>query len=126
MTEFTCLELSIVLWLAHITVQFFPAMSQWGLNYLVTPRDEPQPEGLMLGRATRTLANYVENLGPFVAADLGLIVTNHTGGIGATIWIAMRVIYIPLYMSGVKYVRTLCWIASVVGLVLMLRRLAGY
>ena len=64
-----------------------------------------------------------------MAADLGLIATGHTGGIGAigaTIWIVARIIYLPLYMMGIKYVRTACWGVGVVGVLMMLARLAGY
>jgi uncharacterized MAPEG superfamily protein len=37
-----------------------------------------------------------------------------------------RVVYIPLYLAGVSYLRTLCWLVSIVGLALMLVRLAGW
>jgi uncharacterized MAPEG superfamily protein len=35
----------------------------------------------------------------------------------ATYWIILRAIYVPLYMVGVPYVRSLVWIASLVCLV---------
>jgi uncharacterized MAPEG superfamily protein len=94
---------------------------------LFSPRDkEVTAKGLSVGRATRALHNYIENLVPFVAADLALIATQHTGGIGATIWIIARIAYLPIYMIGTKYVRTACWFISVIGLLMMLARLAGY
>jgi uncharacterized MAPEG superfamily protein len=127
MNEVTCLELSIVLWFVHIFTQGAFGGPAVGMPHMTGPRDESVvPKGLMFPRATRALANYVENLGPFVAADLGLIVTQHTGGIGATIWVLARVVYIPLYLAGVSYLRTLCWLVSIVGLALMLVRLAGW
>jgi uncharacterized MAPEG superfamily protein len=47
--------------------------------YLFSSRDaELAPEGPIWGRATRALANYVENLVAFAAVDLGLIVTHRT------------------------------------------------
>ena len=58
--------------------------------------------------------------------DLGLIATQHTGGIGATIWLIARIIYLLVYMMGIKYVRTACWAVGVLGLLIMLARLAGY
>ena len=79
------------------------------------------------GRATRALDNYVENLGPFIAMALALIATQHTGGIGAlgaTIWILARIVYLPVYLTGVIYVRTALWAISVIGLLMMLARLA--
>jgi uncharacterized MAPEG superfamily protein len=127
MTELTCLELSILLWLAHVLVQAITARGEFGDDYLFSPRDrEVAPKGLSVGRATRALHNYIENMVPFVALDLALIATQHTGGIGATIWIIARIVYLPIYIIGTKYVRTGCWLAGVIGLLMMLARLAGY
>ena len=127
MSELLCLELSVLLWLAHVLTQAFMARAEFGDAYLFTPRDtDPTPKGLACGRATRALNNYVENLGPFVAMALALIATGHTGGLGAAIWIIARIIYLPIYMMGTLYVRTTLWGISVIGLLMMLGRLAGY
>ena len=130
MNELTCLELSVILWVAHVLTQALTARSEFGDDYLFSPRDKKvTPKGLNAGRATRALHNYVENYGPFVGMALALIATQHTGGIGAigaTIWIIARIIYLPIYMMGVKYVRTACWLVGVVGVFMMLGRLAGY
>lgn len=127
MTELACLELSILLWLAHVLTQAITARAEFGDDYLFSPRDkEMVAKGLSAGRATRALQNYIENLVPFVAVDLALIATQHTGGIGATIWIIARIAYLPIYMIGTKYVRTACWAAGLIGLLMMLGRLAGY
>ena len=127
MSELICLELSILLWLAHVLTQAITARGEFGDVYLFSPRDKDvTAKGLTCGRATRALHNYIENLVPFVAADLALITTQHTGGLGATIWIIARIIYLPIYIMGIKYVRTTCWAVGVVGLLMMLGRLAGY
>ena len=124
MTELLCLEIAMVLWLAHVLAQALTARAEFGDDYLFSPRDAKMPvKGLMLGRATRALSNYIENLVPFVALDLALIVTDQTGGWGATIWIVARIAYLPIYMMGIKYVRTGCWVVSLVGLGMMLVRL---
>ncbi len=126
MSELTCLELSVLLWLAHILVQALAARAEFGDAYLFTPRDaQPTAKGLTCGRATRALANYIENLGPFVAMALALIATQHAGGIGATIWILARIVYLPVYLMGILYIRTALWAISVIGLLMMLGRLAG-
>ena len=85
--------------------------------------------GVLYGRATRALANYVENFTPFIALALALIVTQRAGGagaLGATIWVLARIAYIPLYLFGVIYVRTAAWTISIIGLVMMLWRLIGW
>ena len=126
MSELTCLELSVILWVAHILGQALTARAEFGDAYLFTPRDaQLAPKGVSCGRATRALGNYIENLVPFVALDLALIATQHTGGLGATIWILARILYFPVYMMGTLYVRTGLWAISVIGLLMMLGRLVG-
>jgi uncharacterized MAPEG superfamily protein len=127
MSELTCLELSVVLWVVHVLCQAVAGGTALPFGYLFTPRDEPvTPIGLAYGRATRALANYVENLTPFVALALALIVTQRAGGLGATIWILARIVYIPIYLLGIVYVRTALWTISIVGLLMMLARLIGW
>ena len=110
MSELTCLELSVVLWIVHVVIQAAAGNAELPFGYLFTSRDKPAAaSGLMFGRATRALANYVENLTPFVALALALIVTQRTGGLGATIWILARIVYIPLYLFDVVYGRTAIW-----------------
>jgi uncharacterized MAPEG superfamily protein len=129
MSELTCLELSVALWVVHVVIQASVGNSELPSRYLFTSRDTPAAaRGLFYGRATRALANYVENLTPFVALALALIVTQRTGGagaLGATIWILARIVYIPVYLFGIVYVRTAVWAISIVGLVMMLTRLVG-
>ena len=126
MSELICLELSVVIWIAHVLIQAGLGGGALGTAYLAGARDQKlEPKGVIYGRATRALGNYVENLGPFVAADLGLIATQHSGGWGATIWIVARIVYIPLDLGGVAYARTIVWAISIVGLIIMLVRLAS-
>ena len=127
MSELTCLELSVLLWLAHVLCQAVVARGEFGDAYLFSPRDEARaPKGIACGRAERALANYVENLGPFIAMDLALIATQHAGGLGATVWILGRIVYLPIYLMGVVFVRTAAWGVSIIGLLMMLARLAGF
>jgi uncharacterized MAPEG superfamily protein len=123
--ELVCLELSVLLFVAHVVCQAVLAQGEFGQPFLFSPRDNPpEPTGVAIGRATRALANFVENYGAFIAVDLALIVTGHTGGWGAIVWIAARIVYLPLYLIGIPVVRTLCWAISIVGLLMMLARLA--
>lgn len=124
MSELTCLKLSILLWVVHVATQAAFAGGSVGVKFLGSTRDNrPEPQGVKYPRATRALANYLENFLPFVAADLGLIATNQTGGWGATIWIVARIAYLPLYVMGVTPWRSIAWAVAVVGLVMMWLRL---
>jgi uncharacterized MAPEG superfamily protein len=130
MSELTCLELSVALWLLHVLVQASLGNTQTPFGYLFTSRDQPtEARGVSYGRSCRALANYVENFTPFAAVALALIATQRTGGagaIGATIWILARIVYLPIYVFGIIYVRTIVWGISIVGLVMMLSRLIGW
>jgi uncharacterized MAPEG superfamily protein len=129
MSELLCLELSVVLWIIFLFTQILTSRAEFGDAWLFTPRDEtPAPQGSACGRARRALANYMENYAPFIAVDLGLIVTQHTGGVGslgATLWIIARLLYLPAYVLGWIYLRTALWAFSLIGLLMMLARLAG-
>lgn len=126
MSELLCLELGIILWIVHVLAQGITARAEFGNAFLFSSRDKFLPvKGLMYGRAHRALDNYVENFVPFVAADLALIATGQGGGIGATIWIVCRIAYLPCYLFGIEYARTAAWTGALIGLLLMLWRLAG-
>ena len=125
MSELVCLELSVVLWIVHVVTQAITARGEFGDAYLFSSRDrEPLIKGLAYGRASRALRNYVENLVPFAALAVALIATGHAGGFGATIWILARIVYLPLYPMGVEYLRTALWAIALIGLLMMLARLA--
>jgi uncharacterized MAPEG superfamily protein len=39
---------------------------------------------------------------------------------GCWLYLAARIVYVPLYMAGVPYLRSLTWLAALLGLVLVL------
>ena len=124
-TEIAVLGWSVVLLLAQVLLQ---AVSTYDLGpYLLGPRDDNRQSGnVMAGRLKRALENLLETYPAFVALALALAVTGKTGGIAATgawVWLIARVVYMPLYAFGVPAVRTLAWVVSVVGLLMMLVRL---
>lgn len=125
-TELALLGWSVILLFVHIALQGALATNDRGLGYNAGARDgEGKPLGTFAKRAERTLKNYSETWPAFAALALGLAVSGRTGGIGETgawVWFASRIIYIPLYVLGVPYVRTLVWGVAAIGLVLMLVR----
>jgi uncharacterized MAPEG superfamily protein len=125
MSELACLVLSVTLWVVHVLIQGGIGNAALPRGYLATARDQSvKCDNVYYGRATRALANYVENLVPFVALDLGFIATHHPAGIAPTIWVVARAIYIPLYLAGVPYLRSAVWVISLIALLMMLVRLA--
>ena len=126
MSELICLELAIVLWFAHLFCQMGTAGGAFATDYLFSSRDAQTPaKGVVWGRATRAFANYVENLVAFVALDLGLIVTHHSPGWAPTVWIVARVVYLPLYLFNVIYLRTVAAGVAMLSLAVLLWGLAG-
>ena len=89
---------------------------------MLGPRDDWQPLTGVGGRAQRALANMQEALPVFLTlALLNLILgTGNLATTGATVFLVARTLYVPAYLSGLVGVRTLIWMASLVGLILML------
>jgi uncharacterized MAPEG superfamily protein len=125
--ELRLLAWSVVLLIVHIAVQGAFVAPLRGAGWNAGPRDEGQPPlGKYPGRAQRALENFKETYPAFIALALALVVTARTGGngtLGAWMWFAARVIYLPLYLLGVPWLRTGAYGVSLVGLVLMLLRL---
>lgn len=125
-TELIVLGASVILLVVHIMIQGQTATHDRGLQWNAGPRDgDTAPTSIRAGRAARALSNYQETYPAFIALALGLAVTHQTGGlaaIGAITWLIARILYIPLYLLGIPYVRSLAWIGAMLGLLLMLIR----
>jgi len=125
--ELMLLGWSTVLLVLHIMVEGQTATRDRGLDWNAGPRDgEARPLGKLAGRAQRALRNFQETYPAFIALALALVVSGRAGGlgaIGAWTWFAARIVYLPLYLLGIPYLRSLCWVVSMLGLVLMLVRL---
>lgn len=125
-TELLVLGFSVVLLFVHILLQGRLATRERGLEWNAGPRDaEMKPLGPKAGRAERALRNYLETWPAFIALALGLAVTARSGGVaafGAWLWFVARVVYLPLYIYGIPYIRSVAFVASCVGLFLMLIR----
>ena len=125
--ELTLLGWSAVLLTVHIVVQAALTVPIKGLSWAAGPRDGgPATPGRYAGRAQRALENFKETYPAFIALALGLVVAGKAGGMGATgaeIWFVSRVLYLPIYLLGVPWLRTLVYGAAGAGLVLMLVQL---
>lgn len=128
-TEITLLGWSVVLVLVQLVLQTLAGVSEFGLGYAFSPRDEGRVlKGAFGARIARAFYNLLETYPLFVALALGLAVTGKTGGLGVTgahLWLWSRIVYVPVYAAGIPVLRTLVWAASIVGLVLMLVALLG-
>jgi uncharacterized MAPEG superfamily protein len=125
-TEIAVLGLSVVLLLVHVFAQGQSATRDTGLDYNAGPRDEEKPKSVLTGRLDRAKWNFLETYPAFVALALALAVLNQTGGWaawGAVLWLAARIVYLPLYAFGVPVIRSMTWALSIIGLLVMLGQL---
>jgi uncharacterized MAPEG superfamily protein len=125
--EMQLLAWSVVLLIVYIGVQGALVAPIKGMVWNAGPRDGGQPPlGKYPGRAQRALDNFKETYPAFVALALALQVTGHAGGpgaIGAWLWFGGRVVYLPLYVLGVPWLRSVAYGVSFIGLIMMLTRL---
>ncbi|MDQ0456620.1 MAPEG family protein [Rhizobium paknamense] len=114
---------SVALLIVHILLQGMTATKELGSTWNAGPRDgNRKPEGKLAGRAERASANFRETYPGFIALAFGLIMAGDPHGlglIGAWLWFIARIIYIPLYLAGIPYIRSLVWVGSMIGLALM-------
>lgn len=124
-TELTVLAWGCILALVHIFVAVRFKTRQYGTKWNVGARDEELPPPLpIVGRLARAQANFFETFPIFAAAALIVGVAglgDRWTALGAWMWLAARLVYLPLYAMGVPVVRTIAFLASVVGILLVLR-----
>jgi uncharacterized MAPEG superfamily protein len=118
--ELRILALSTILLLFNIFAAGYFRTKQYGANWNMGARDEIlPPPGPVAGRLARAQANLLETLPIAIIALIGVVVAGRTGpstALGGWIWLGARVIYLPLYWAGVPKIRTVVYLASLVGL----------
>ena len=123
--ELTALAWGCILAFVHIFAAVRVKTRQYGTKWNMGARDEelppPQP---IVGRLARAQANFFETFPVFAAAALIVAVAglgDRWSAVGAWLWLGARIVYLPLYALGVPVVRTIAFLASVVGIALVLR-----
>lgn len=120
--ELWILLLTSLLGLVHLAAASFTFKAQVGNRYTVGPRDEGlQPIGIA-GRMLRAQQNFMETYPIFAVCVLIAHLTSAHGLLstcGAVIYLAGRVLFLPLYAIGVPWLRTLSWKVATLGLVLV-------
>ena len=80
------------------------------------------PLGLA-GRADRAAKNQLEAMAMFLAVVLAAHIAGKAAdaALGATIFFWARLVYWPVYLAGIMYLRTLIWFVSLYGLFLIIK-----
>jgi Predicted membrane protein len=122
-------EILILAWGAVLLmVQIFLAghlkTKQYGADWNIGARDKPMPPLQPLpARARRAQDNMAETFPVAIVALAGLAITGRGGDVsvvGGWLWLAMRVIYVPVYLIGIKGLRTIIFLISIAGLLMAL------
>lgn len=126
--EFIVLAFVLILAIVQIGWAASARTAELGLKWNAGARDgDCAPPGKLAGRLIRAQANLFETLPIFAIAVIMAHVAGKDG-VTLTLWgthlyLFGRVIYLPLYALGIAYVRTLAWLVSLVGLVMVIAAL---
>ena len=117
------MEMSMLLWavvlgLVQIAVAATLSTAQRGLGWNAGPR-VAVPVALTgtAGRMERASHNFLETFGFFAVGVLMLTLLhreNAQSAMGAHLYFWARVIFVPTYLLGISYLRTLIWVVSTV------------
>ena len=122
--ELSILSLVLVLAIAQVLAPALGRTQQHGLKWNAGPRDEAVgPSRPVIARLERAQANLFETLPIYLAAALAAHVAGVENGLtfwGGALYLVARVAYVPLYAFGVSYARSLAWVASLIGIVMIL------
>ena len=121
-TELTLLMWSVPLFGLYLGAQSVLFRAIYGVHFAVTARDTPPPSNAMVERSERALKNFQETWPVFIV--LMLVAQLAVPGDvvvfwGAIVWFAARLAYLPLYLFGVVWVRSLVWLVALGGLGIM-------
>jgi uncharacterized MAPEG superfamily protein len=123
-TELTILAWTLVLAIVQIMLPAAARNKETGIEYNAGPRDsEGPPVGKITGRLMRAQKNLYETLPLFAAAVLIAHVADRDGALtlwGSSLFLAARVVYLPLYALGIPFIRSMVWLVSLFGLGLVL------
>ncbi len=126
------IEIKLLLWatlfgLLQCLMTGFATTAARGMSFSAGARDAEQPLPGWPGRVVRAFRNFMETF-PVFATLVILSAMLHRQSLpvalGAQAYFWARLIYWPLYVAGVPMVRSLAWVVSFAGLLLMLLGLA--
>jgi uncharacterized MAPEG superfamily protein len=121
--ELKILMWSVILGIAQLAIAATASTLQRGVRWNLGPRDDAPPLTGVAGRLDRAFWNYLETFPFFAVAVIAVGVVekyNNTSMMGAYLYLIGRIVYLPLYAFGVPLARTLIWVASVIGIVMVI------
>jgi uncharacterized MAPEG superfamily protein len=111
--ELTVLALGAVLLLVHVMLAGRYKTQQYGTAWNMGARDEDLPPlNPVAGRLARAQGNFQETFPLAIVALMGVVLAGKASdltAIAAWVWLAARIVYLPLYWAGVPKWRTVVW-----------------
>ncbi len=122
-TELTMAAWTLVLAFVQILLFDFARTGQYGMKWNTGPRDEDMPP---LSPVAQRLQRAQNNLFETLPLFLGAVLIAQVAGKddqwtrwGSEIYFWGRVLYVPLYAFGVRQIRSLVWLVSLAGLIMV-------
>lgn len=100
------------------------ARRQQNLTWAAGARDEAMPPLTgVAGRLDRAFRNFMETFAFFAAAVIVVYLAGRSGGHlsvwGCVMYVAGRLVYVPLYAAGIPRIRTVVWAVAIAGILMV-------
>lgn len=122
-TELTVIALASILLVAQLLIAAGTRTLAYGLDWAAGPRDNvPHATADRAQRADRAFRNMMETFPVFVALALAVVVADRASAmtaLGAQLYLVARIAYVPAYVFYIPFVRSLIWVASMVGIAMI-------
>jgi uncharacterized MAPEG superfamily protein len=122
--ELKMLLFSVILGIVHLFFTALLSTKERGMAWNMSPRDQPAKELTgVAGRVSRAFKNFKETFSFFAAAILIVQITtlaNSTTALGAQLYFWARLVYIPIYALGIPFVRSVVWMVSIIGILMVI------
>lgn len=119
-----CLAWSVILGLVHILAAGHARTLELGSKWNMGSRDgEIAPLSPFTNRLLRAQSNFFETFPLFATSILMVALTDNLSAYsywGAIIYLVARLIYLPLYALGIPIIRSIVWLVSITGLLMVL------
>ena len=118
-TELEMLLWSALLYIAQILIPAAAADLRNGVRWGLGNRDEIPPSSGWEARAERAYRNMAESLLPFACVVIAVDASGLNGAmsaLGATVFLFSRLTYAVLYLAGVTVLRSIAYMAGLIGI----------
>lgn len=122
------LVFTVFLLLIQLLMQVVGGIIQNGIGNQAGPMDDTPGTSGYAARFERAFYNMLETFPVFAALVLIVQVTESwttTTALGAQLYFWGRVFYVPAYVAGIPFVRTIVWFVSIFGMLMLAWQLLG-